>query len=142
MKTSKDILSSVVKTAQMGQIGIRSVLNTPLDESLQSALRHQLRTYDTIEREAMQLAGQRGWTPDELDPGIRAMTNMMTRMRLSFGDANSKAAAMMIRGNNRGLIKGHKNINNYLDRDPKILAISQRLMDCEEAGIHQMQGFL
>lgn len=142
MKGSKDILSSIIKTTQMGQIGIRSVLNSPLELKLQDALRDQLKEYDAIEREAMEIASSRGWMPDELDPAIKIMTNMMTRASLSVGNANSKAAAMMIRGNTRGIIKGYKNLNQYDAPDTRILALSHKLLNCEEANIRQMQGFL
>ena len=49
MKNSKEILSSVVKTAQMGQTGIRSVLDTSMRPSLRKALESQLREYESIE---------------------------------------------------------------------------------------------
>ena len=109
MKGSKDILSSVLKTTQMGQIGIRSILKAPLRASLREELNSQLREYDSIEREAHGIALSRGWKLEELDPAIKGMTNMMTRAQLSFGNADSKAAKMMIQGNTRGIIKGYKN---------------------------------
>ena len=105
MKGSKDLLSSILKTTQMGQIGIRSVLKTPLRASLRAALKDQLQEYDTIEQEAHTIASSRGWTLEELDPAIKGMTNLMTRSCLAFGDADSKAASMMIQGNTRGIIK-------------------------------------
>ena len=94
MKGSKDVLSSIVKTAQMGQIGIRSVLNAPIRANLKTALRSQLREYDSIEREGLELANARGWDIKQQDPGIQRMTNMMTKVRLSYGNVSSKAAAM------------------------------------------------
>lgn len=142
MKGSKDVLSSVIKTAQMGQIGIRSVLNAPLRASLKDALRSQLREYDSIEREALELACAKGWTLEQLDPTIRYMTNMMTKTRLKFGDASSKAAAMMIQGNTRGIIKGYKNLNQYAVPDERVTLLSRKLLSCEQANIQQMQGFL
>ena len=142
MKGSKDVLSSIVKTTQMGQIGIRSVLNAPLRASLKDALRSQLREYDTIEREALELATSRGWTLNELDPAIKHMTNMMTKARLSVGNSSSKAAAMMIQGNTRGIIKGYKNLNQFAPSDERIVNLSRKLLDCEQANIKQMQGFL
>ena len=142
MKGSKDVLSSIIKTAQMGQIGIRSVLNAPLRASLKDALRSQLREYDTIEREALELACNRGWTLEQLDPAVKHMTNMMTKMRLKFGDTSSKAAAMMIQGNTRGIIKGYKNLNQFSASDERITVLSRKLLDCEQANIQQMQGFL
>ena len=61
MKNSKEILSSVLKTAQMGQVGIRSLLDTSMQPALRSALESQLREYDAIETEAHAIASQRGW---------------------------------------------------------------------------------
>ena len=142
MKGSKDILSSIMKTTQMGQIGIRSVLKAPLRASLQTALRSQLKEYDSIEREAQSIAASRGWELEQLDPAIKGMTNMMTRMRLSFGNADSKAAAMMIQGNTRGVIKGLKNLHQFNRSDERIAVLSQKLLDCESENIKQMQGFL
>ena len=142
MKDSKDLLSSIIKTTQMGQIGIRSVLNAPLQTNLKQTLQNQLKEYDSIEREALELASLRGWNPEQLDPMVKHMTNMMTKMRLSYGNTNSKAAAMMIQGNTKGLIKGYKNMNQLVPSDERIAVLNQKLLDCEKANIRQMQGFL
>lgn len=142
MKGSKDILSSILKTTQMGQIGIRSIMNMPLNTSLRAELKSQLREYDAIEQEAHGIAASRGWALKELDPAIKSMTNMMTRTRLSFGNANSKAAAMMIQGNTRGIIKGYKNLNQFPASDKKVANLAQKLIDFEETNNRQLQGFL
>ena len=60
MKNSREILTSVLKTTQMGQIGIRSVLDTSMRPGLRKALESQLREYDSIETEAHSIATQRG----------------------------------------------------------------------------------
>ena len=82
MKNSREILTSVLKTTQMGQIGIRSVLDTSMRPGLRKALESQLREYDSIETEAHSIATQRGWDMDELDPSVRVWSNLMTRMKL------------------------------------------------------------
>ena len=142
MKGSKDTLSSIIQTAQMGQIGIRSVLHAPLRANLKDALRSQLREYDAIEREALNLASIKGWTLKELNPAVKHMTNMMTKTKLSYGDPSSKTAAMMIQGNTKGIIKGYKNLNQFAAADERITALSRKLLDCEKENIQQMQGFL
>ena len=142
MKGNKDILSSVLKTTQMGQIGIRSVLNEPLQPCLRTELENQLKEYDTIETEAHGIAKARGWELKELNPAIKSMTNMMTHTRLSYGELDSKAAAMMIQGNTRGIIKGYKNLNQFPPNDQQVNALAQRLIDIEEANNHHLQGFL
>jgi len=142
MKNGKEILSSILKTTQMGQVGIRSVLDSSMRPSLRKALESQLMEYDSIESEAHSIAAQRGWDLPELDPAIRLMTDMTTRMKLHRANSDSKIADMMIQGNTRGMIKGLKNIHQFPDTDTQINILSQKLLDCETANIRQMQTFL
>ena len=142
MKNSQQILSSVLKTTQMGQIGIRSVLDTRMRPGLRRALEQQLREYDQIETEAHALASQRGWELKDLDPALRMMSNMVTRMKLSAGGTESKIADMMIQGNTKGMIKGLRNMHQFPREDSRISALSQKLLDTENANIRQMQAFL
>ena len=142
MKESKDILSSILKTTQMGQIGIRSVLDTTMRPTLRKALESQLQEYDTIESEAHSIASSRGWEVAELDPVVRKMADMTTRMKLTGGNSDSKIAGMMIQGNTRGMIKGLKNLHQFNKQDLQVRTLFQRLLDCENANIRQMQSFL
>lgn len=142
MKNSQDILSSILKSTQMGQVGIRCVLDHTMYPGLRKALESQLREYDSIETEAHMLASQRGWSLKELDPTVRRMANMMTRMKLIGGNTDSKIAGMMIQGNTRGMITEMKNIHQFHSADLQVRTLSQKLIDCENANIRQMQSFL
>ena len=142
MKNGKEILSSLLKTTQMGQLGIRSCLSASMRPGLRKALESQLREYDNIESEAHAIASQRGWEVEELDPALRFMTDAMTRMKLSRGNCDSRIADMMIQGNTKGMIKGLKNLHQFPQPDEKIRTLSQKLLDCETANIRQMQSFL
>mgnify|MGYP003304928913 FL=1 len=142
MKGSKDLLSSIIKTTQMGQVGIHSVLKAPLQATLRAALKSQLEEYDAIEQEAQSIAAARGWTLEELDPAVKGMAQIMARAQLSFGDASYKATAMTIQGNTKGMIKGLHNLRQLGQPDERISKLSQKLLDCENANIRQMQGFL
>ena len=142
MKKSKELLSSLLKTTQMGQVGIRSVLDTSMRPGLRKALESQLHEYDSIETEAHSIATQRGWDLSELDPAVRFMTDMSVRMRLNGKNTDSKIAGMMIQGNTRGMIKGLKNLHQFAGQDEQIGILSQKLLDCETANIRQMQGYL
>ena len=142
MKTNKDILASVLKTAQMGQTGIRSVLKSNPGHNLKQALNDQLDEYDAIEAEAQRIASCRGWILPELTPTAKAMSDMMTRMKLMYQCNDSKIAGMMIQGSMRGVIKGLKNEHRYDKSDPNISALSQRLLDSENENIRQMEIYL
>ena len=142
MKNGKEILSSLLKTTQMGQLGIRSCLSSSMRPGLRKALESQLREYDAIESEAHAIASQRGWEVEELDPALRFMTDAMTRIKLNRGNCDSRIADMMIQGNTKGMIKGLKNLHQFPQPDEKIRTLSQKLLDCETANIRQMQSFL
>lgn len=144
MKMNKKckFLSSLVKTTQMGQVGIRSVLDTGMEPQLRAALQSQLREYDSIETEAHALASQRGWELRELDPAVRFLTDRMTRMKLSGRNTDSKIAGMMIQGNTRGMIKGLKDLHQLESQDDQLRILSRKLLDCEQANIRQMKSFL
>ena len=142
MKNNREILSSVLKTTQMGQIGIRSVMDAAIQPDLRQALGQQLQEYDRIETEAHSIASQRGWELRELDPAIRAMTDMMVRMKLSRADPDSKIADLMIQGNTKGMVKGLKILHHSDGRDTRIQTLSQKLIDTETNNIRQMRPFL
>lgn len=142
MFNNKQLLDSINSTVQMGQIGIRSVLDTSLSTPLRGALRSQLREYDLIETQAHQIASTRGWELEEVNPAVRKMADLTCRMRLSCGNTETKVAAMMIRGNTRGMIIGYKDLHRCSRPDTQIKDLAQKLLDCESENIRQMQGFL
>ncbi len=142
MKNSKDILNGALNTVQMGQIGIRSALDQTIRADLKQALESQLKEYDSIETQLDAIAASRSWELKEVDPAVRAMSNMMLKMRLIGGDTDSKIAAMMINGNTRGMILGLKNLHRFHSNDPKVENVCQKLLDTEIENIRQMQGFL
>ena len=142
MKTSKEFLSSLLKTAQMGQIGIRSVLDTSMEPDLRNALCTQLAEYDAIEAEAHTIAAQRGWELTDVDPALRFLTDRIARFRITGRDPGSKIADMMILGNTKSMIRELQNLHKFTHQDHRVRILCQKLLDCEAAGIQKMHGFL
>jgi len=136
------LLSGLLKTTQLGQVEIRSVLDTSMRSSLRSTLENQLQEYDSIETEAYTIALQRGWELPELDPARRFLRDRITRMKLNGGHSDSRIADILIQGNTKGMIQGLKNLHQFDGQDPQIRILSQKLLDCETAHIRQMQTFL
>ena len=132
----------MLKTIQLGQVEIRSVLDTTLGTSLRSALESQLREYDSMEAETYTIALQRGWELPELDPGRRFLKDRLTRMKLNGPNTDSRIADILIRGNTNGMIQGLKRMHQLEIKDHQIRILSQKLLDCETAHIRQMQPFL
>lgn len=142
MQDNIEILTSMLKTTQMGQVGIRAVMPYAVRPDLKKALTSQLREYDAIEREVYSIASSRGWDIKELDPIAKFMSKTYAKSNLSFGHVDSKIAAMMIQGNTRGLIKSLKSQHHCKKEDTNIFILLQKLMDCEKANIQQMQGYV
>ena len=142
MKDSKDILSSLLKTTQMGQVGIRSVEKAANGEQLKTALKSKLKEYNQIEQETYALARERGWQLSELNPMARTMADMASRSKLLYNKNDSRIAEMMVQGNTRGVIKSLKNLHRYHQNDGQVTAMAQKLLDCENNNIEQMEGFL
>ena len=139
---NKDILGSVLKTAQMAQTGIRSVIKQNPGTKLENTLREQLCEYNAIEQEAYDIAETRGWKLKELSKTSKIMSDIMSRGILMYDHNDSRMAAMMIQGNTRGMIKGIKNAHRHNATDPKIEALAAKLISYENANIQQMKDYL
>lgn len=142
MQDKKEILTSILKTTQMGQVGIRAVLNYAIRPELKASLKSQLNEYDAIEREAYSIASSRGFELKELDPMAKTMAKACARAKLGFDYNDSKIAQMMILGNTNGMIKTLVSQHHTLNGDIKINQLVQKLLDCEKANIQQMQGYV
>ena len=142
MKKSQQLLSDMLKTIQISQVEIRSVLDTPMPSSLRSTLETQLKEYDAMETEAYTIALQRGWELPEVDPGRRFLKDRITRMKVNVRNPDSRIADLLIRGNTDGMIRGLKNLHQLQIQDRQVRILSQKLLDCETAHIRQMQQFL
>lgn len=142
MKQNQQFLSALLKTIQLGQVEIRSIMDTSLGSSLRHTLQQQLLEYDSMETEAYTIALQRGWELSELDPGRRFLKDKLTRMKLSGKNTDSCIADILIQGNTRGMIQGIRNLHQFDGKDHPIRVLSQKLLDCETAHIRQMQSFL
>ncbi len=142
MKNSKEFLSSMLHTVQMGQTGIRVVRNSAIRPALRQELDRQLQEYDHIEKEALRLAKGRGWELSNVNPIVRQMSSLMSQARLMGGEVDSKIAGMLIQGNTRGIILGLKNLNKYSKDDAQITQLAQHLLDRENINIQKSQAFL
>lgn len=142
MKSNKEILTSTVKTVQMGQMGIRCVQDKAIGSKLSQALHDQLKEYDAIEQQAYDLAAQRGWMVEPLDPAIEKMASAMSRMRLMGGSRDSKIAGMLVQGNTKGMIKSLRDIHRSKGNDERLNALVQNLIEREKENIRQACEFL
>ena len=141
MNDSQEILSSLLKTVQLGQAGIRSVLDQAMDPELSGILKCQLLELIGIESEARRLASQRGWELEELDLAVRFFSDRRNRRKLRSEETNSAIAALLIQSNTKTRIQELKQLHRYPCND-QISTLSQKLIDCQRAANRQLEPFL
>lgn len=137
-----ELLSALLKTTQTGQVEIRSILDTVMGPSLRNTLRSQLQEYDAMETEALTIALQRGWDLRELEPGIRFLTDRTTRWLVRVRNSDSRIAEVMIKKNTKAMISSLKSLHRAQGQDLQMGILSQKILDCETAHIHQLQSYL
>lgn len=142
MKKNRDFLTVLIKTIQMGQIEIRSVLDTTMCSSLRNTLEKQLHEYDSMETEAYTIALQRGWDLPEPDPIKAFLKDKTTRIQLNRHKTDSGIADILIQRNTKAMILGLRHLHQFDTEDHQIKILSQKLLDCETAHIRQMQNYL
>lgn len=136
------LLTSMLHTVQMGQVGIRSVMKNAVDVQLKKELKAQLKEYDALEEETLSLASSRGLTLKDLNPALETMSTLMSKVQLMGGEVDSKIAGMLIQGNTRGMILGLKNLRKAAKADPQTCQLAQRLLNRENINIQKSQQFL
>ena len=142
MMNDREMLASILKTVQTGQLGIRSILDTSIRPALRKVLQAQLQEYNAIEAEVCAVASQRGWELKEIQPARRIASNLRIRRKLDRVNEDSVVADMMIRRNTESMISGLKDQHRYHQCNSRVSALSQRLVDCETANIRNLQPFL
>ena len=142
MKNDKEVLSSLIKTVQMGQSGIRCVQDKAENNGLRKILHDQLKEYDAIEEKAYNLASRRGWLVGGLNPSVERMASVMSRMQLIGGEKDSKIAGMLVQGNTKGMIKSLRDLHRNPGNDPQVESIAQGLVEREKENIRQASEYL
>lgn len=142
MLNDEQILSSMLHTVQMGQTGIRCVISRAINPDLKKELKDQLQEYDSLEKETLSLAKNKGLTLKDLNPALETMSSMMSWIQLLGGEVDSKIAGMLIQGNTRGMILGMKNLRKAQKTDPQVRDLAQRVLNQENMNIHKSQPYL
>jgi hypothetical protein len=137
-----EMLNTIRKTVQMGQVGIEAVLPSAEDPRFSAALRQQLAEYHQISKDADSLLKTIGGTPKDISSMVTVCAKASGRMRAKYAGNTSGIAEMMIEGNTKGMIKSIQNRNQYQCRDQRVDQLSQKLLDTEVHNIEQMKAYL
>ena len=142
MMNNEQMLTSLLHTVQMGQSGIRCVMDNAVGTGLKTELRNQLKEYDALEKQTLKLAQKYNLQLKNLNPVVETMSSMMAKLQLMGGEQDSKIAGMLIQGNTRGMIQGLKNMRKSIATSADVKELAKQLVNTENINIQKSQTFL
>ena len=136
-----EFLNLISKNAEMGKVGIDSVMEYTHDEKMREALRVQAKEYDKIYAEATDMLKARNAEIKHISPMAKIGSEMTSAMKTMTDHSAAKVAEMMIQGSTMGVTKLMKNRGEYDGNDKDILSLSDKLLSTEEQNIKTMKTF-
>lgn len=137
----EEFLNLISKNAEMGKVGIDSIMDYTRDERMREALRVQAKEYDKIYAEAAEMIKAKNFKAEHVSPMAKIGSEMTSVMKTMTDHSTAKIAEMMIQGSTMGVTKLMKNRGEYSGDDDDILSLSDKLLSTEERNIKTMKGF-
>ena len=120
-------LNLIYQNAQMGLIGIDTVLKKVENEKLANLIDEQRKEYENICNETSKILIKYGAKEEEIS---------------KLKEISSKIAKLMMSGNEKGVIEITEKLNTYQDGDDEIIALANKLLATEEHNRDELKEFL
>lgn len=142
-KVNKDILDEVNKGCAMGMDAIKDILEKVEDRKFKKTLEEEHDKYKEIhQRIEKQYDEYSDEEPTETSALNKAMTAMMTDMKLMTDHSDSKIAELLLQGTNMGIIEGRKLLNNKEDIDKEVESILKDFIKMQEESVEIYKEYL
>ncbi len=144
MKNNEEVLSFIWQNADMGIIGISSVLKFVNNEDFKELLEEQMEEYNKICEKVGDLMLESNDEEKYKDSSkiSEIRTNLMSNMKLMKDKSISNVAKMMIEGTNRGIIEIQEKINSYKISDKKVEKLAMEFKDMLEHNLDELKKYL
>lgn len=135
-------LNKLYKCAEMGTIGIDSVIDKATKEELIEALQSQRKEYDSLCEQIVSILKKYGCEEEKLGKMAKKSSEMMSEMKMKIDDSDSQIAKMMMEGNNKGIIEVTKIKNEYQGEDEEIKELCDNFLKFLEDNLDEMKKYL
>lgn len=136
------MLNFIAKNAEMGVVGIDSVIDYASSDKFIQELKDQRTEYQKIYKTAHDMLVNNGDDVEHPSPMAKISTDMMSKMKTMTDQSDSKIAEMMVQGNAMGVAKVIKRSNEYDGNDKRISDLAKRLQTTEENNVENMKQYL
>ena len=142
-KINKDVLDELNKGCAMGMDALRDILDKVENKKFKKVLEKEFDKYKDIhhriEKKYEQYSKEE---PTETTAINKAMTSMMTEMKLMKDRSDSKIAELLSQGTNMGIIEGRKLLNHKENLDKEVEAILNDFIEMQEESIEIYKEYL
>ena len=142
-KINKDVLDELNKGCAMGMDAIRDILEKVEAKKFKKVLEDEFDKYKKIhQRIEKKYEDYSREEPTETSVINKAMTAMMTEMKLMTDNSNSKIAELLLQGTNMGIIEGKKLLNNKKNLDSEVESILKEYIEMQERSVEIYKEYL
>lgn len=134
-------LNLIYQNAQMGIIGIDTVLPKVEDEQIAKIINTQRKEYDKIMEEAKKILIKYGAQEEEIGK-LKQISSKVMSEAMTMGKDDKTIAKLMMEGNEKGVIAITEKLNTYKDKDQEIIDLAQKLLETAEHNREEFKKYL
>lgn len=139
--TNIKFLNLIYQNAQMGLIGIDTVIGKVEKEVIAKIIHEQKREYEEILADAKKILLEYGVKEEEISKLKELSSKMMAKM-MTIGKSDQEIAKLMMEGNQKGVLEITAELNNYEGEDKEILKLAERLLATSEHNREEFKKYL
>jgi len=137
-----DILREINKNSKMGMDSLTTVIKKVEDDEFKNLLNTQHNEYQNIYDRSQELLIKHNNGPEDSTPMQKAMSWMGIQMNTITDTSNSKLSELLIQGNDMGVVKGTRLLNNYSFMNDEIKNIVSDFVRLQEKNIDDLKKYL
>ena len=142
MENEIEILKEINQNSKMGMDSLSTVLKKVEDSNFKELLNTQHDEYQNIYGRTQELLIKHNASMEDTPPMQKAMSWMGIQFNTLNDSSNSKLSELLIQGNDMGVVKGTKLLNNYSFMNNEIKNILSDFVRLQEKNIDDLKEYL
>lgn len=137
-----EILKEINQNTKMGMDSLSTIIKKAEDKDFKELLNTQHNEYQNIYDRTQELLVKNNAQMEDTPNMLKAMSWMGIQFNTANDTSNSKLSALLIQGNDMGIIKGIKLLNNHSFVDNEIKNILSDFVRLQEKNIDDLKKYL
>lgn len=134
-------LNLIYQNAQMGLIGIDTVMAKVENEKIVKLISEQRKEYEAFCEDVKKILLKYGAQEEEIS-AIQKLSSKIMGEAMSFNKDDKNIVKLMMEGNEKGVIAIQEKLNEYKDQDPEIVNLAEKLLATEEHNMEEFKQYL